>query len=171
MTASFFVLILLLSRILVRASAPLLPPGEAPLESASPTKRAHALADLQAQLELRPRVLIRAYPGRDQADVTELFRAEVESLADRGYRPTSQNWVQGQVDIRPRGYGERWLAVAEISGDPEVGLGATARQAIRAALVSLGAQARSELMADPSLLTVSRRFRPLGGRRRPPAEV
>lgn len=95
------------------------------------------------------------------------MRPRLVSVNFRLTAPSLDIWVE----VRLRGYGERWLAVAEISGDPEVGLGATARQAIGAALSSLGAQARSDLMADPSLLTVSRRIGPRGGQRRPPAEV
>jgi hypothetical protein len=66
------------------------------------------------------------------------------------------------VDVNLRGYGERWMAVAMISGEPEVGLGDTAHQALEAALSSLGDQATKALMADPQLLAVTRRIRPLG---------
>jgi hypothetical protein len=62
------------------------------------------------------------------------------------------------VDVRLRGYGERWMAVADIGGEPEVGLGHTAHAALQAALVSLGDQAVQALMADPQLLSVSRRI-------------
>ncbi len=53
------------------------------------------------------------------------------------------------------------MAVATIAGEPEVGLGHTAHQALEAALSSLGEKAALALMADPELLAVSRRIRPL----------
>ena len=55
------------------------------------------------------------------------------------------------VDVRLRSFGERWIAVAEIAGDRELGLGATAREALTAALASLGEAASVALLADPAL--------------------
>ena len=59
------------------------------------------------------------------------------------------------VDVRLRSFGERWVAAADIGGNVEIGLGAGARQALTAALGSLGERARSVLMADPALLAPS----------------
>ena len=59
------------------------------------------------------------------------------------------------VDVRLRSFGDRWVAAADIAGDMEIGLGGSARQALMAALGSLGNRARSVLMADPALLAPS----------------
>ena len=56
------------------------------------------------------------------------------------------------VDVGLRSFGDRWLAVAEIQGERELGLGATASQALVAALESVGSAARTELLADLALL-------------------
>ena len=50
----------------------------------------------------------------------------------------------------------RWPAVAEVSREPEIGLGTTARDAPAAALSSLWPTAADELLADPALWSVSR---------------
>lgn len=60
-----------------------------------------------------------------------------------------------EVAIRLRQLDGRWLAVAEFDGQPEVGIGATPRSALAAALASLGERAASTLMADPQLFGVS----------------
>jgi hypothetical protein len=65
------------------------------------------------------------------------------------------------VDISLRGYGERWMAVAQIGGEPEIGLSHTAHQALNASLSSLGTRAARALMVDPQLPAVARRLRPL----------
>jgi hypothetical protein len=65
------------------------------------------------------------------------------------------------VDVSLRGYGERWMAVADIAGEPEVGLGHSAHAALEASLSSLGSAAAQALLADPQLPAVSRRLRPL----------
>jgi hypothetical protein len=59
------------------------------------------------------------------------------------------------VAIRLRQLDGRWLAVAEFGGEPEVGIGATPRTALAAALATLGERAAATLMADPQLLGVS----------------
>jgi hypothetical protein len=59
------------------------------------------------------------------------------------------------VDIRLRQLDGRWLAVASYGGDPEVGIGATPRAALAAALTTLGERAAAVLMADPQLFGVS----------------
>lgn len=59
------------------------------------------------------------------------------------------------VEIRLRQLDGRWLAVADFGGEPEVGIGATARVALAAALATLGERAAAILMADPQLLGVS----------------
>lgn len=63
------------------------------------------------------------------------------------------------VDIRLRQLDGRWLAVAEYAGDPEVGIGATPRTALAAALTTLGERSTAVLMADPQLFGVSAAIR------------
>lgn len=60
------------------------------------------------------------------------------------------------VDVRLRDFDGRWLAVAEIAGEHEIGLGASAREALTAALSCLGPGATEALLADPQLPGVSR---------------
>ena len=60
-----------------------------------------------------------------------------------------------EVEIRLRQLDGRWLAVAEFGAEPEVGIGATPRTALAAALASLGERAAAVLMADPQLLGIS----------------
>ncbi len=43
-----------------------------------------------------PRVLIREYLGRTQADAVRLYHADAADLASRGYLPVSQSWAYGQ---------------------------------------------------------------------------
>lgn len=69
-----------------------------------------------------------------------------------GYVRTSRSVV---ADVSLRGYGERWMAVAQISGEPEVGFGHTAHQALEASLSSLDSRAAEALMADPQLLAAA----------------
>jgi hypothetical protein len=61
------------------------------------------------------------------------------------------------VDVRLRDMGGRWLAVADIAGDREIGLGRSAAHALAASVSSLGRDATAALLADISLLGVSRR--------------
>jgi hypothetical protein len=63
------------------------------------------------------------------------------------------------VDVRLRNFDGRWLAVADIADEHEVGLGASAREALAAALSCLGPRAAEALLADPQLLSVSRAVR------------
>jgi hypothetical protein len=59
------------------------------------------------------------------------------------------------VAVRLRQFDGRWLAVAEIGGEPEIGVGHSAHHALRAALASLGPAAAAELLADPALWAIS----------------
>ena len=59
------------------------------------------------------------------------------------------------VEIRLRQLDGRWLAVADFGGEPEVGIGATPRTALAAALATLPRRAAAVLMADPQLLGLS----------------
>ncbi len=52
------------------------------------------------------------------------------------------------VDIRPRSFGGRWIAVADIAGDKAVGTGTSARAAMREALAPLGGRASAALIAN-----------------------
>lgn len=63
------------------------------------------------------------------------------------------------VDVRLRQLDGRWVAVADFDGDPEVGIGATPRVALTAALATLGGRAATALMADPQLFAVSAEMR------------
>jgi len=60
-----------------------------------------------------------------------------------------------EVEIRLRQLDGRWLAVADYAGEPEVGIGANPRDALAAALATLGERAAAILMADPQLFGVS----------------
>ncbi len=60
-----------------------------------------------------------------------------------------------EVEIRLRQLDGRWLAVADYTGEPEVGIGATPRDALAASLATLGERAAAILMADPQLFGVS----------------
>jgi hypothetical protein len=76
------------------------------------------------------------------------------TLADVKFRlsaPSLGFWV----DVRLRSFGDRWLAVAEIANDRELGLGTTPRQALEGALASLASEDRSALLCDPSLFGAS----------------
>jgi hypothetical protein len=63
------------------------------------------------------------------------------------------------LEIRIRELDGRWLAVADFGGEPEVGIGATPRSALAAALTTLGERAAAVLMADPQLFGVSAALR------------
>ena len=60
-----------------------------------------------------------------------------------------------ELEIRLRQLDGRWLAVADFGGEPEVGIGATPRVALAAALATLDERAAAILMADPQLFAVS----------------
>jgi hypothetical protein len=64
-----------------------------------------------------------------------------------------------EVGIRLRQLDGRWLAVAEFGGDPEVGIGATPRAALSAALATFGERTAAALMADPQLFGLSAAIR------------
>ena len=66
------------------------------------------------------------------------------------------------VDVRLRELDGRWLAVASFDGEPEVGIGASARNALSAALATLGTRAAATLMANPRLFAVTSELRALG---------
>lgn len=59
------------------------------------------------------------------------------------------------VDVRLRSWHDRWLAVADIAGEPEIGLGRSARQALERALAGLGPRTAKAFLADPALLGAS----------------
>ena len=63
------------------------------------------------------------------------------------------------VAVRLRELNGRWLAVAEFVEEPEVGIGATPRAALTAALTTLGERTAATLMADPELFGVSAALR------------
>ena len=59
------------------------------------------------------------------------------------------------VEIRLRDLDGRWIAVANFGDEPEVGIGATAREALAASLATLGTRTAAAVMADPQLLGLS----------------
>ena len=61
-----------------------------------------------------------------------------------------------EADLLLRPFGERWVAVAECAGRRDVGVGADPRTAVTASLGRFRARARAEMLADLSLLEVSR---------------
>lgn len=63
------------------------------------------------------------------------------------------------IEIRLRQLDGRWLAVAQYADEPEVGIGATPRTALAAALATLGDRAAATLMADPQLFGLSAAIR------------
>jgi len=63
------------------------------------------------------------------------------------------------VDVVLRRFGDRWLSVGDAGGGRTIGMGRSARQALRASLDTLGARTASTLMADPELLAVSQQVR------------
>lgn len=78
-------------------------------------------------------------------------RRTAPDLQFRLSAPSLSFWV----DVRLRCFGDRWIAVAQLAGVQELGLGATARQALTAALEPLGRSAVRALLADLALLGVS----------------
>ena len=63
------------------------------------------------------------------------------------------------IEIRLRQLDGRWLAVADFGGQPEVGIGATPRGALGAALATLGERTAAAVMADPQLFALSAAMR------------
>lgn len=53
------------------------------------------------------------------------------------------------VDVRLCSFGGRWIAVADIGGEPELGLAGTVREALEDSLSSLGPSAAAKLLEDP----------------------
>ena len=66
-----------------------------------------------------------------------------------------------EVDIRLRELDGRWMAVADFGNDPEVGIGATPRDALAASLATLGTRAAAAVMASPALFGTSAQLRQL----------
>jgi hypothetical protein len=64
-----------------------------------------------------------------------------------------------EVRVRLRQLDGRWLAVAEVGGEPEVGIGSTPRAALTASLATLGERTAAALMADPQLFGLSAAIR------------
>lgn len=60
------------------------------------------------------------------------------------------------VDVRLRSFQGRWLAVADISGDGEIGVGQEPYEALANALAPLGKEAAAALLADTLLQGITR---------------
>jgi hypothetical protein len=84
-------------------------------------------------------------------------------MRQQSRRPTAQTIqfrlsapaLRYSADVHLRDYGHRWLAMADIDGRREVGVGATAREALTASLSRLGPREAGALLADPGLFAVS----------------
>lgn len=63
------------------------------------------------------------------------------------------------VDVRLRDWDGKWLAVADLAGEPAMGTGAEPREALRAALTALGEPYATEIARSA--------FPPLAGAQRP----
>ena len=63
------------------------------------------------------------------------------------------------VRVRIRDVEERWVASVQYGASVTDGLGATARQALMAALAPLGARATAAVMAEPAMFGASARLR------------
>ncbi len=70
----------------------------------------------------------------------------------------SSPFLSFYVDVRLRNFNGRWLAVADIAGDKEIGMGRGTSEALAACLSSLGPSATAALLPDPQLLGVSQRL-------------
>ena len=55
------------------------------------------------------------------------------------------------VDVTVRDFGGRWLAVAQLAGEFELGVGTSARAALADAIACLGADAQDALLAAAEL--------------------
>jgi hypothetical protein len=64
------------------------------------------------------------------------------------------------VDVCLREFSGRWLAVAEISGEGEIGLGGSTSETLSASPASLGDGAGQAPLADPQPFEVSGQVRP-----------
>ena len=62
-----------------------------------------------------------------------------------------------EAGVRLRQLEGRWLAVADFGGAPEVGIGATPRDALAASLATLGTRTAAAVMADPQLFGLAPR--------------
>jgi hypothetical protein len=66
------------------------------------------------------------------------------------FRVTSRD-LDFWVDVTLFSHDGRWLAVAFLGGDPEIGLGSCRDDAVRNALQALGGDASMSLMNSPDL--------------------
>jgi hypothetical protein len=55
------------------------------------------------------------------------------------------------VDVRLRAFGGRWLAVADIAGEYEIGVGTDVCTALTGSMECLGPDATALLLSDPQL--------------------
>jgi hypothetical protein len=65
------------------------------------------------------------------------------------------------VDIRLRQLDGRWIAVANFGDEPEVGIGANARDALTASLATLSTRTAAAVLASPALFGASAQLRQL----------
>jgi hypothetical protein len=55
------------------------------------------------------------------------------------------------VDVRLPEWDGRWLVVADLAGEPDVGTGTSAREALEGALLALGPRLAAEIAAEADL--------------------
>lgn len=55
------------------------------------------------------------------------------------------------VDVRLRRLGTRWIAAADLGDEKEIGLGATARDALEGSLAALSQMTVEKLLSDPAV--------------------
>jgi hypothetical protein len=89
---------------------------------------------------------------------TDMTRQAATTVAGVKFRLSSPR-LDFYVDVWLRDFAGRWLAVADIACEKEIGLGRTARDALVASLASLGIEAVTHLLSDPGLFDVSRQLR------------
>ena len=63
--------------------------------------------------------------------------------------------VDFEVDVRLTRRDDRWVAVARVRGQSQVGLGRTAREALAASVGHLDRRAAAALLAEPGLMAAS----------------
>lgn len=63
------------------------------------------------------------------------------------------------IDVHLHRFGDRWLAVADVAGDPELGHGAAPVEAVEMALAGLGPEAQGWMVTANrrSIIVASRR--------------